>query len=293
MEGHRNMGRVAIVTDTNSGMTAEEAKERGIFLLQMPVIINDREYTEGVDLTYSEFCWQLETGADVKTSQPSPLAVTELWDGILRSGGYDEIVHIPMSSALSGSMQTAAALAADYDGKVEVVDNKRISNTLRQSAIDAAALSDMGFSAASIKEKLEEDALNASIYLAVNTLELLKKSGRVTPSAAALASVLNIKPVLTIQGEKLDSFAKVRGMKKAEKVMLNQLEKDREERFADRASYIFAAYSGLEAEARPWLDKVRDYFHDESIRIHRLPVSITCHVSTGVKAIGIVSYIEK
>ena len=218
------MSRIAVVTDTNSSISAEEAKKLGIFLLPMPFIVDGREYFEGVTCTYERFFEMLSGGADVSTSQPAPEAITGLWDEILRS--YDSILHIPMSSALSGSCGTAKALAAEYNGRVCVVDNKRISVSLRESVLDALTLIEKGLTAAEICVQLEETAYNASIYLAVNTLELLKKSGRVTAAGAALATLLGLKPVLQIQGEKLDAFAKVRGMTAAEKTMLKAAEKD-------------------------------------------------------------------
>lgn len=281
------MSKIAIVTDVNSSITFEEAKERGIFLLNMPFMVNGEEYMEGENCTYEEFCEKLDAGADVSTSQPSPAALMNLWDEILKE--YDEIVHIPMSSALSSACETATAMAEDYDGRVQVVNNQRISITQRQSCLEAMKLAENGMSAAQIKEKLEAEAFECSIYLAVNTLELLKKSGRITPSAATLATVLGIKPVLTIQGEKLDSYAKVRGMKKAEKTMLDALRNDINTRFAGKKVKIEIAYSGKEVPMA-WVDMVKNSFADVDAEIgtYRLPVSICCHVSTGVEALGIV-----
>lgn len=282
------MSKIAIVTDVNSSITFEEAKKNGIFLLNMPFMVNGKEYMEGENCTYEQFCDWLDGGADVSTSQPSPAALMNMWDEVLKD--YDEIVHIPMSSALSSSCATASAMASDYDGRVQVVDNKRISITQRQSCYEAIKWAEQGLSAAQIKEKLEADSYNCSIYLAVNTLELLKKSGRITASAAALATVLGIKPVLTIQGEKLDSYAKVRGMKKAEKSMLEALRKDIDTRFAGHKIKIEIAYSGKEVPVA-WVEAVRTAFSDvdSEINVYRLPISICCHVSTGVEALGIVS----
>lgn len=284
------MSRIAVVTDTNSSISAEEAKKLGIFLLSMPFIVDGREYFEGVTCTYERFFEMLSGGADVSTSQPAPEAITGLWDEILRS--YDSILHIPMSSALSGSCGTAKALAAEYNGRVCVVDNKRISVSLRESVLDALTLIEKGLTAAEICVQLEETAYSASIYLAVNTLELLKKSGRVTAAGAALATLLGLKPVLQIQGEKLDAFAKVRGMPAAEKTMLKAAEKDLATRFAGRPVRILTAYSGDIKPALEWRKTVRRYFDDSRIELYKLPVSISCHVGAGVKAIACIEHIE-
>jgi len=284
------MSKIAVVTDTNSGMSAEDAEKQGVFLLPMPFVVDGSEYFEGVNCTYEHFFEMLGSGADVSTSQPSPESITAVWDGLLKT--HDAVVHIPMSSALSGSCGTAKALAADYDGRVEVADNKRISLSQRQSAIDAVTLAAKGLTASEIREKLEENAYHASIYLAVNTLELLKKSGRVTKAGAAIAAVLNLKPVLQIQGEKLDAFSKARGMANAEKIMLTAAEKDRTERFAGKKLHIEAAYSGDIEPALQWQKTVQKAFKDYDVQLRRLPVSISCHVGAGVKAIGLMEYEE-
>lgn len=284
------MSKVAVITDTNSSITSEEAEQLGIFLLPMPFIVNGQQYLDGVDCTYEHFFEMLADGADVSTSQPAPDALTSLWDKVLEE--YDEIIHIPMSASLSSSCATAKALSADYKGKVWVADNKRISISERQAALDALYLAKQGFSAEEICKKLEESALNASIYLAVNTLELLKKSGRVTAAGAALASILGLKPVLQIQGEKLDAFSKARGMANAQKVMLNAAKKDLEERFAGKPAHIDVAYSGDYESALEWLEIVRDFFGDKNIQMFRLPISIACHVGAGVKAIAVIEEIK-
>lgn len=284
------MSNIAIITDTNSGMPKELAQQLGIHLVPMPFIVDGKEYLEGIDCTYERFFEMLAAGSDVSTSQPSPASVTALWDEVLKT--HDAIVHIPMSSGLSSACATAKALAADYDGRVFVPDNKRISVTQLQSVLDAAAMAKKGMSAAEICAKLEADALHASIYLAVNTLELLKKSGRVTAAGAAIASVLGIKPVLQIQGEKLDAFAKVRGMANAEKTMLEAATKDLQGRFAGKRVKILSAYSGDDALGKEWLAKVQEFFGDSTIETHRLPISICCHVGAGVKAVAITEYEE-
>ncbi len=284
------MQKIAIITDTNSGMTQEQADRLGVFLLPMPFIVDGKEYLEGVSCTYERFFEMLAAGADVSTSQASPESVTQLWDEVLKE--YDAIVHIPMSSALSGSCNTAKALAADYDGKVFVADNKRISITQYESVMDALTLIKKGYSAEEICNKLEETAFDASIYLAVNTLELLKKSGRVTAAGAAVASILGIKPVLQIQGEKLDAFAKVRGMANAQKTILNAIKSDLDDRFAGKPIRLAVAYSGEDEPSCAWLAQVQEFFGDVTIEKHRLPISICCHVGAGVMAAAAIQYIE-
>ena len=202
------MGNVAIVTDSNSGISQAEGKELGIYVILMPFLVDGKLYFEDVDMNKEQFYHFLENDADLSTSQPSPGDVMDLWDKLLKE--YDEIVHIPMSSGLSASCSTAMGLARDYDGKVQVVDNQRISVTMQQSVMDAKHLVAAGKSAAQIKEILEKEALESSIYLMVDTLKYLKKGGRITPAAALLGSALNLKPILQIQGDKLDAYKKVR-----------------------------------------------------------------------------------
>ena len=217
------MEKIAIVTDSNSGITQEEGRRLGVSVLPMPFYINDVMYLEGITLTQEEFYEKLKNDEAISTSQPSPAEVCGLWDNLLKE--YDEVVHIPMSSGLSASCETAMALARDYDGRVQVVDNQRISVTQEQSVYDAIKLRDEGKSAAEIRQVLEKEKMQASIYITVDTLKYLKKGGRITPAAAAIGTVLNLKPVLQIQGEKLDAFAKVRGWKAAKKTMLDAMEK--------------------------------------------------------------------
>ncbi len=283
------MSKIAVITDTNSGISQEEAKKLGVYLLAMPFIVDGKEYFEGVTCTYEKFFEMLASGGDVSTSQPSPESITSLWDEVLETNDY--IIHIPMSSALSGSCSTAKALASDYDGKVIVVDNKRISISQRQSVLDAQTLIAQGLSAEQVVARLEETAFNSSIYLAVNTLDLLKKSGRITAAGAAVAAILGIKPVLQIQGEKLDAFAKARGMASAQKVMLDAIEKDIKERFAGKNIRIDLAYSGDYDSATEWLKTCRKHFGNKSMQMYKLPISISCHVGAGVTAIGIIECI--
>lgn len=283
------MSSVAIVTDSNSGISQAEGKELGIYVIPMPCLVDGKLYYENVDITKEQFYHFMESDADLTTSQPSPGDVMDLWDKLLKE--YDEIVHIPMSSGLSASCSTAMGLAQDYDGKVQVVNNQRISVTMQQSVMDAKHLAATGKSAAQIKEILEKEALESSIYLIVDTLKYLKKGGRITPAAALLGSALNLKPLLQIQGEKLDAYKKVRGMKAAKKNMLDAMKKDVEGRFADYVAKgqlkLHVAYTTDEETAKQWMEEVQNAFPDLTItRMDPLSFSITCHTGPGVLAIA-------
>lgn len=283
------MGNVAIVTDSNSGISQAEGKEFGIYVIPMPFLVDGKLYFEDVDMNKEQFYHFLENDADLSTSQPSPGDVMDLWDKLLKE--YDEIVHIPMSSGLSASCSTAMGLARDYDGKVQVVDNQRISVTMQQAVMDAKHLAAAGKSAAQIKEILEKEALESSIYLMVDTLKYLKKGGRITPAAALLGSALNLKPILQIQGDKLDAYKKVRGVKAAKKNMLEAMKKDVEGRFSDYATKgqlkLHVAYTTDEETAKQWKEEVQNMFPDIAItRMDPLSFSVTCHTGPGVLAIA-------
>lgn len=282
------MSRVAIVTDSNSGISQEEAKKLGVYVVPMPFFVNGRVYFEDIDLSQEQFYKLLAEDADVSTSQPSPADIMDLWDDLLRS--HQEIVHIPMSSGLSASCATAQGLAQDYNGKVQVVDNKRVSVTMMQSVLDALALAKSGKSAAQIREILERESLEASIYLMVDTLKYLKKGGRITPAAAMIGSVLKLKPVLQIQGDKLDAYAKVRGVKAAKKTMLDAIKKDLEGRFASYMEKgeikLQVAYTTSAGEAEAWMEEVKAAFPDLEITwMDPLALSIVCHTGPGVLAV--------
>ena len=279
------MGKVAIVTDSNSGITQEQGKELGIFVIPMPFFIDGQLYLEDITLTQEQFYEKLGADSDISTSQPSPGDVMDLWDKVLDE--YDELVCIPMSSGLSSTCDTARSLSMDYDGKVEVVDNQRISVTQTQSVFDAMKLRDEGKSAAEIREILEAEKLQASIYITVDTLKYLKKGGRITPAAAAIGTVLNLKPVLQIQGEKLDAFAKVRGWKAAKKTMLNAIEKDLNERFADVKDQMLLgmAYTCSKEDAQEWKQEIMDRFPDYELVEAPLSLSVACHIGPGAMAI--------
>ena len=283
--------KTAIMTDTNSGITKDIAKELGIYVIPMPVIIDEETYYENDTITEEEFFCALSGDRHITTSQPSPGDVMDLWDQILNEG-YDELVYIPMSSGLSNSCAAALGYSQEYDGKVEVIDNHRISVTMYQSVLHARDLALQGASAKEIKTALEDDAYNSSIYLAVNTLEYLKKGGRITPAAALIGSVLSIKPILTIQGEKLDSYAKTRGsMKKAEEKMLSAVQSDIEKRFAslDQAKlHIGAAGAGLTIEQQEeWVNLLRSKFPAADVFYSPLSASISVHTGPGAVGIGI------
>ena len=281
--------KTAIVTDTNSGITVEEGRQSGIFVLPMPVIIEEHCYLEGVDITNEDLYQAMTADKNLSSSQPSPGDVMDLWNRVLESG-YDEIVHIPMSSGLSGSCQTAKQLALDYDSKVQVVDNHRISVTLMESVYDAKFLADQGKSAVEIRKYLEETAYQASIFLTVNSLKYLKKSGRITSSAAAIANILNIKPLLTIQGEKLDLFAKVRGSRQSEKKLIEALKADIASRFldvpSDRLQIATAGTFEKEEDAKRWVDLVQSAFPDHPVYHSPLSCSMACHVGINASGLG-------
>ena len=284
------MSKVAIVTDSNSGITQEQGKELGIFVLPMPFFIDGELYLEDITLSQSEFYEKLGADSDISTSQPSPGEVMDLWDKVLEE--YDELVCIPMSSSLSSTCATAITLAAEYDGRVQVVDNQRISVTQEQSVLDAMNLREEGKSAAEIKEILEKEKLQASIYITVDTLKYLKKGGRITPAAAAIGTVLNLKPVLQIQGEKLDAFAKVRGWKAAKKTMLDAIDKDIHSRFAGEKVHLEAAYTCSEEEKDKWIAELQVRFPDYEIRTEKLSLSVACHIGPGAMAVACSKYIE-
>lgn len=281
------MKKVAIVTDSNAGIRQEEAKELGIFVLPMPFTIDDQTYYEDINLTQEEFFEKQISGAEIFTSQPVVGNVKELWDQILKD--YDEIVHIPMSSGLSGSCQTACMLAQEYDNRVFVVDSQRISVTQKYDVIDAKRMADEGKSGQEIYDILTENKLNASIYITVNTLDYLKKGGRITPAVALLGGMLKIKPILQIQGEKLDSFAKTRTMAKGTKIMKEAIAKDIEERFGNdyHNVYICVAYTYDQEPALALKKELEEMYPGEEIICDPLSLSVSCHIGPHSLAIAI------
>ncbi|MDO4260635.1 MAG: DegV family protein [Eubacteriales bacterium] len=274
------MSKIAIVTDSNSGISQKQAEEMGIYVLPMPFLIDGKEFLDGINLFPNQFYEYLASDADVSTSQPSPDSVLTLWDRLLKE--YDEIVHIPMSSGLSGSCQTAMMLSEDYDGRVQVVNNQRISVTLVHAVMDALEMVKKGMNAAQIKETLEREALWSSIYVTVTTLKYLKKGGRITPAAAALGTMLRLKPVLQIQGEKLDAFSKVRTMSAAKKTMIDALRSDLEGRFAGCPMRLAIAHTNNEEAAMEFKRELEAEFPGfPEIIVNELSLSIACHIGDG------------
>ncbi len=279
------MRKVAVITDSNSGITPAEAAELGVSVVPMPFFIDGELYLEGVDLSHNTFYSFLNNGADVSTSQPSMADILDCWKDALCT--HEEVVYLPMTSALSSSCQTAMMLAEDFGGAVQVVDNKRISCTLKQSVIEAVALARQGRSAREIREILEREALNASIYITVDTLKYLKKGGRVSPAAASIGTALNIKPVLQIQGERLEPYSKVRGMKAAKTAMLNAIAEDIDTRFAGSPCIIRGAYTCSEEEAALWHAEISDRFPGYDVQLDPLTLSVACHIGPGAVAIAV------
>lgn len=281
------MNKIAVVTDSNSGITQEQAKEIGGFVLPMPVIIDNEIYYEGINIDRKQFYEKLPKSTTISTSQPSPEATLELWNMLLED--YDAIVHIPMSCNLSGGFQTSAMLAQEFEGKVQVVNNQRISVTQRQSVLDALELIEHGMSAVEIREFLEKDKFNSSIYIMVDTLYYLKKGGRITPAAAALGTILKLKPVLQIQGEKIDAFAKARTPNQGKSIMINAIKDDIEMRFGgiskENGMLLQIAHTESEQAAEILKQELLDVFPDYPVYIDHLPLNVACH--TGPGALGI------
>ncbi len=281
------MSKVAVVSDSNSGITQAEAEALGVTILPMPFFAGDKTYYEDIDLTQDEFYQMLTQNTDISTSMPLVGNVTDTWDRLLEE--YDEIVHIPMSSGLSGSCETAIMLSQEYEGKVQVVNNQRISVTQRQSVLDAMALAAQGRRAEEIRGILEREKLNSSIYIMVDTLFYLKKGGRITPTAAAIGTLLKLKPVLQIQGDKLDAFAKARTVKQAKSMMIDAMKNDFENRFQDAAGehlYLELAYTHDREAAEAFYAEVQQAFPGMEIVMHPLSLSVSCHIGPGALAIA-------
>lgn len=279
------MKSIAIVTDSNCGMSPTQVKDLGIYMLPMPFFIDDKEYLEDIDMNQSEFFQHLEQnpGCRVSTSQPTPESVTTLWDKLLKD--YDEIVHIPMSSGLSSSMQTARMLAEDYDGRVRVVNNQRISGTLRYSAIKAIQQAKNGLSADEIGTWLEKTRFDSSIYITVATLKYLKQGGRITPAAAALGTMLRLKPVLQIQGEKLDAFSKARTMTQAKSTMTKAIKDDIADRFGEKINLDVIHSHNLEAAEEFRKEVLTTFPNIGEVNIFPLSLSVSCHIGPGSLAL--------
>ncbi len=284
------MNKVAVVTDSNSGITQTQAEQLGIRVLPMPFYIDDVMYYEDINLSQEQFYEKLAAGANISTSQPLVANVLELWDELLQTHG--QVVHIPMSSGLSGSCETAMALAQGkkYLGRVEVVNNQRISVTQKQSVLEALDMARQGKTATEIKKILEDSKYDSSIYIMVDTLYYLKKGGRITPAAAAIGTLLKLKPVLQIQGEKLDAFAKARSVKQAKNVMIHAIQHDFTERFGTDAQgtgmHLQMAYTGDRQEADLFRQEVQQIFPRQEIVMDSLSLSVSCHIGPGALAIA-------
>ena len=282
------MGKVAIVTDSNSGITQDLARDLGVSVIPMPFYINEKLYLEGITLSQEEFYERLKNEESISTSQPGPADVCGLWNTLLEN--YDQIVHIPMTGGLSASCDTASGLAREYDGKVQVVDNQRISVTQKQSVLDALTLRDAGRDALQIRQVLEEQKSDSSIYITLETLKYLKKGGRITPAAAAIGTVLNLKPVLQIQGDKLDAYSKTRGKKQAKRVMVKAMQNDWENRFAEYVKRgemcLQSAYAGNEEEALEFKKELEEAFPGQEIVLDPLSLSVACHIGYGAVAVA-------
>ena len=280
--------KVGIVTDSNSGITQAEGKTLGIHILPMPFMINEETFFEDISLTQEQFYERLTSGAEIRTSQPSPESVMDFWNELLKE--YDELVHIPMSSGLSGSCQSAIMLSEEYDGKVQVVNNQRISVTQRQSCLDAKLLADKGLNAKAIREALDEDKFNSSIYIMLDTLYYLKKGGRITPAAAAIGTMLRLKPVLQIQGEKLDAFSKARTTGQGKNIMINAIKNDMIHRFGGEPDphkqWLEIAYTQDKEAANQFLAEVQEAFPGFEIVVNPLSLSIACHIGPGSLALA-------
>lgn len=284
------MPKVAVVTDSNSGITQGEAKDLGISVIPMPFMFgnSDQTYYEDINLTREEFFQRLAEGQTVHSSQPSPVEVLKVWDKLFDEG-YDEIIYIPMSSGLSGSCQSAMMLSSDYDGRVQVVNNQRISVTQKRSAQDALELAAKGWDAKKIKDKLEEVKFESSIYIMLDTLLYLKRGGRITPAAAAIGSLLKLKPVLQIKGEKLDAFSKARTIQQGRNTMINAMRNDIDKLYGGTDSetvHLYAVHAQCPAEFEPWYQEVQAAFPNFHVEKGQLSLSISCHIGPGALAIA-------
>lgn len=283
------MSKIAIITDSNSGITQKQGEELGIFVVPMPFMINGEDFFEDINLTQKQFYEKLAEDANVSTSQPTPDSLMTLWDKVLKD--YEQIIYIPMSSGLSGSCQSAYMIAQEeYEGKVFVIDNQRISVTQRQSALDAKAMADAGLSAEDIKKKLLDNKFESSIYIMLDTLHYLKKGGRITPAAAAIGTLLRLKPVLQIQGEKLDAFAKARTSAQGKSIMINAIKSDIENRFGGMEAgdfWIAGAYTNNIDVATEWKKEVEEAFPGHEMHMDPLSLSVGCHIGPGALAVTV------
>ena len=281
------MSKIAVITDSNAHITPQEAEKFGISVVPMPFTIGDETFYEGINLSREEFYEKMESGANIVTSQPSPSDVMSIWDEALKT--HDEVVYIPMSSGLSGSCQSARMLADDYDGKVQVVNNQRISVTQKRSVLDALEMAEAGMNAAQIREELEHVKYESSIYIMLDTLYYLKKGGRITPAAAAVGTLLRIKPVLQIKGERLDAFSKARTMNQGKNIMINAMKHDIETLYGgtDKENvWLYAVHGNVPDQFAEFSQEVRAAFPGFNVQDDVLSLSIACHIGPGALAIA-------
>ena len=281
------MSKIAVITDSNAHITPQEAEKFGISVVPMPFTIGDETFYEGINLSREEFYEKMESGANIVTSQPSPSDVMSIWDEALKT--HDEVVYIPMSSGLSGSCQSARMLADDYDGKVQVVNNQRISVTQKRSVLDALEMAEAGMNAAQIREELEHVKYESSIYIMLDTLHYLKKGGRITPAAAAVGTLLRIKPVLQIKGERLDAFSKARTMNQGKNIMINAMKHDIETLYGgtDKENvWLYAVHGNVPDQFAEFSQEVRAAFPGFNVQDDVLSLSIACHIGPGALAIA-------
>ena len=286
-EMEKKISKIAVITDSNAHITPQEAEKLGISVVPMPFMIGDETFYEGITLSREEFYAKMESGASIVTSQPSPSDVMKIWDDALKT--HDEVVYIPMSSGLSGSCQSARMLADDYDGKVQVVNNQRISVTQKRSVLDALEMAEMGMSAAQIREELEHVKYESSIYIMLDTLYYLKKGGRITPAAAAVGTLLRIKPVLQIKGERLDAFSKARTMNQGKNIMINAMKHDIETLYGgtDKENvWLYAVHGNVPDQFAEFSQEVRAAFPAFKVQDDVLSLSIACHIGPGALAIA-------
>ena len=283
------MPKVAVMTDSNSGITQMEGKDMGVGVVPMPFTIDEKTYYEDINLTREEFFQMMADGKDIVTSQPAPGDLMDMWDKALEKN--DQIIYIPMSSGLSGSCQNARMLANEYNRRVYVVNNQRISVTQKRSVQDALALAKNGYDAARIREILERERFDASIYIMLDTLQYLKKGGRITPAAAAIGTLMRIKPVLQIKGERLDAFSKARTLNQGKTTMINAIHHDIETQFGGVESgnvWMYAVHAQVPEAFSAFKKEVDAAFPTLPVEAGRLSLSVCCHIGPGALAVACV-----
>lgn len=291
------MKKVRIITDSNSGITQQEAKELDITVFPMPFSVNGKEYLEDITITQEEFYKLLESGTDVKTSQPSQYDLEQLWDNLLSE--YEQILYIPMSSGLSGTCESAKRFAEKYGGKVLVVDNKRISVTQKESVFEAIKMLEKNIPADKIKQYLEQSAHLNSVYIMLDVLKYLKKGGRISPSAAAIGDMLKVKPILFSNGMNFEKAAMALSVAQARKKMINLVKQDLENKFKNEYAQgkmtVSVAHTQNQEEALRFKKEIQTLLPELNFRfVAPLSLSVSCHIGPGSLAIAIAvdNYLE-